>query len=50
MTNFFSIVDEFCTDFDKSIQPFLIGNPYKSPSDISKSEVITICLICLLII
>ncbi len=45
ITDIFSIVDEFCKDFDKTTQPFLLGKPSKRPSIMSKSEVITIYLL-----
>ena len=44
ITDIFSIVDEFCKDFDNTTQPFLLGKPSKRPSVMSKSEVITIYL------
>jgi hypothetical protein len=37
ITDIFSIVDEFCKDFDKTTQHFLTGKPSKRPSIISKS-------------
>ena len=45
ITYFFSIVDEFYKDFDKTTQPFLLGKPSKRPSIMSKFEVITIYLL-----
>jgi hypothetical protein len=45
ITDIFSIVDEFCKDFDKTTQPFLLGKPSKRSSIMSKSEVITIYLL-----
>ena len=45
ITDIFCIVDEFCKDFDKTTQPFLLGNPSKKPSTMTKSEVITIYLL-----
>ena len=36
----FCIVDEFCKNFDKTTQPFLLGKPSKKPSTMSKSEVV----------
>ena len=32
ITDIFSIVDEFCKDFDKTTQPFLLGTPSKKTS------------------
>lgn len=45
ITDIFSIVDEFCKDFDKTTQPFLLGATSKRPPRMSKSEVITIYLL-----
>lgn len=45
ITDIFSIVDEFCKDFDKTTQHFLLGKPSKRPPRMSKSEVITIYLL-----
>lgn len=45
ITDIFSIVDEFCKDFDKTTQPFLVGATSKRPPRMSKSEVITIYLL-----
>jgi|GEM_PF-3460467 hypothetical protein len=38
----FCITDEFHTNFDKTIHPFLLGKPSKRLPTMSKSEVITI--------
>ena len=35
ITDIFSIVDEFCKDFDKTTPPFLLGKPSKRPSIMS---------------
>ena len=45
ITDIFSTVDEFCKDFDKTTQPFLLGTISKRPPRMSKSEVITIYLL-----
>lgn len=45
ITDIFSIVDEFCKDFDKTTQPFLLGVASKRPPRMSKSEVITIYML-----
>lgn len=45
ITDIFCIVDEFCKDFDKTTQPFLLGKPSKRPPALSKSEVILICML-----
>lgn len=45
VTDIFCIVDEFCKDFDKTIESFLLGNPSKRPARMSKSEIITIYLL-----
>ena len=45
ITDIFCVVDEFCSDFDKTTQSFLLGKPSKRPPTMSKSEVITIYLL-----
>lgn len=45
ISDIFCLVDEFCKDFDKTTQPFLLGKPSKRPATMSKSEVISICLL-----
>lgn len=45
ITEIYSIVDEFCKDFEKFTQPFLIGNKPKKKPGMSTSEVITIALL-----
>lgn len=45
ITDIFCIVDEFCSNFDKTTQPFLLGKTSKRPPIMSKSEVITIYLL-----
>lgn len=45
VTDIFCLVDEFCQKFDATTQPFLLGKPSKRPPLMSKSEVITICLL-----
>ena len=45
ITDIFCIVDEFCKDFDATTQPFLLGKPSKRPPTMSKSEVISICML-----
>jgi hypothetical protein len=45
VTEIFCLVDEFCQEFDITTQPFLLGKPSKRPPLMSKSEVITICLL-----
>jgi hypothetical protein len=44
ISDIFCLVDEFCKDFDNITRPFLLGNPSKRPSMMSKSEIISICL------
>jgi hypothetical protein len=44
ISDIFCLVDEFCKDFDITTPPFLLGNPSKRPSMMSKSEIISICL------
>ena len=45
ITDIFCIVDEFCANFDKRTQPFLLGKSSKKPARMSKFEVITIYLL-----
>ena len=45
ITEIFYLTDEFCTEFQKSIQSHLLGNPYKKKPKMSQSEVITILII-----
>jgi len=45
ITEIFCIVDEFCKEYDKVVYPSLLGNPSKRPSTMSKSEVITLCIL-----
>lgn len=45
ITEIFCLVDEFCQEFDASTRSFLLGKPSKRPPLMSKSEVITICLL-----
>jgi hypothetical protein len=44
ISDIFCLVDEFCKDFDITTPPFLLGNPSKRLSMMSKSEIISICL------
>lgn len=45
ITDIYSIVDEFCKDFEKFSEPFLLGNKPKKKPRMSTSEVITITLL-----
>ena len=45
ITNIFCIVDEFCQEFDKTIENHLLGNKAKRPSTMYKSEIITIMIL-----
>ncbi|RKR82219.1 DDE family transposase [Mucilaginibacter gracilis] len=45
ITDIFCIVDGFCKDFDATTQPFLLGKPSKRPPTMSKSEIISICML-----
>ena len=45
ITEIFYLTDEFCTEFQKSIQSHLLGNPSKKKPKMSQSEVITILII-----
>jgi hypothetical protein len=49
ITEIFCIVDEFCKEYDKVVDASLLGNPSKRPSIMSKSEVITRCILFQLI-
>lgn len=42
ITDIFCIVDEFCIEFEKFTQPFLLGNPPKKKPKMSNSEIMTI--------
>lgn len=42
ITDLFCVVDEFCKEFDQTVDPSLLGNVPKRPVSMSKSEVITI--------
>ena len=45
ITEIFCIVDEFCKEYDKVVDKSLLGNPSKRPPIMSKSEVITLCIL-----
>jgi hypothetical protein len=45
VTEIFCLVDEFCKEYDKIVNRSLLGNPSKRPSIMSKSEVITLCIL-----
>jgi hypothetical protein len=45
VTDIFCLVDEFCKEFDATTKPFLLGKPSRRPPVMSKSEVITVCLL-----
>lgn len=45
ITEIFCIVDEFCKEYDKVVDKSLLGNPSKRPPTMSKSEVITLCVL-----
>ncbi|MRM83036.1 hypothetical protein D1003_04230 [Riemerella anatipestifer] len=45
ITDIFCTVDEFCTEFEKFTQPFLVGTPPKKTPKMSNSEVITIMIL-----
>lgn len=45
ISDIFCLVDEFCKDFTKTTQPFLLGNRSKRPPIMSQSEIISICLL-----
>jgi hypothetical protein len=45
ISDIFCLVDEFCKDFDETTRTFILGIPSKRPPIMSKSEVISICLL-----
>lgn len=45
ISDIFCLVDEFCKDFDNTTQSFVLGRASKRPPVMSKSEVISICLL-----
>lgn len=45
ISDIFCLVDEFCKDFDQTTRSFLLGKPSKRPPVMSKSEIISICLL-----
>jgi len=45
ISDIFCLVDEFCKDFDNTTASFTLGRPSKRPPMMSKSEVISICLL-----
>ena len=45
VTEIFCLVDEFCKEYDKIVDASLLGNRSKRPPKMSKSEVITICIL-----
>ncbi len=45
ISDIFCLVDEFCKDFDETTAPFILGRPSKRPPVMSKSEVISICML-----
>lgn len=45
ISDIFCLIDEFYKDFDKTTRPFILGRPSKRPVTMSKSEVISICLL-----
>lgn len=45
ISDIFCLVDGFCKDFDKTTRPFILGKPSKRPATMSKSEVISICML-----
>lgn len=45
ITDIFCTVDEFCLEFQKFAQPFMIGNPPKKKPKMSSAEVITIMIL-----
>lgn len=45
ITDIFCTVDEFCAEFEKFTQAFILGNPPKKKARMSNSEVITIIIL-----
>ena len=45
ITEIYSIVDEFCQNFEQQTSSFILGNKPKRPPKMSTSEVITIVLL-----
>ena len=45
VTEIFCLVDEFCKKYDQIVDKALLGNPSNRPSKMSKSEVITRCIL-----
>ncbi|MGI4805840.1 MAG: IS982 family transposase [Janthinobacterium lividum] len=45
ISDIFYLVDEFCKDFDNSTKGFILGKPSKRPAMMSKSEVISMCML-----
>lgn len=45
VTEIFCVVDEFGKEYDKIVNQSLLGNSSKRPSIMSKSEVITLCIL-----
>ncbi|MGI0077908.1 MAG: IS982 family transposase [Nitrosopumilaceae archaeon] len=45
VTDIFCLVDEFCAKFENYTCQFMVGNPSKRPSIMSKSEVMTITIL-----
>lgn len=45
ITEIFCIVDEFCKEYDKTVEKHLLGNLSKRPCTMSKSEVLTIIIV-----
>lgn len=45
ITEIYSLVDEFCKNFEEQTAPYLLGNKAKRPPRMSTSEVITITLL-----
>ena len=45
ITEIFYLIDEFCLEFEKSIQKYIIGNKLKRKPKMSRSEVIAIMVL-----
>jgi hypothetical protein len=45
VTDIFCLTDEFCKNFEKTTQSFILGKPSKRPPKMAKSEVMCIIML-----
>ncbi len=45
ITDLFCVIDEFCKEYEQIVEKSLLGNPSKRPPKMSRSEIITICVL-----